>query len=208
MNESHFNSRLEQGFNNMSLFHSLRISALSIAASFMFSATAFAQSTILVVDQGRVLRESAVGKHIQAQMKSIGSSMEAEVKATASPLESERDRLVNELKTLDANALKTRPDLQKRAQDIMEKGQKTQLDVAYKQRELQITEAKAMKQVNERLAKILEAVVAERGADIILDRSLVIYGGKSTDITDTVISKLNSQMRSVSVVRERLPRKQ
>jgi len=64
-----------------------------------------------------------------------------------------------------------------------------------------------MKQVNEKLAKILEAVVAERNADVILDRSLVIYGGKSTDITDTVISRLNSQLRTVPVVRERLPRK-
>ena len=61
--------------------------------------------------------------------------------------------------------------------------------------------------VNESLATILEAIVAERNADVILDRSLVIYGGKSTDITETVISRLNSKIRTVSVVRERLPRK-
>lgn len=192
----------------MSIFKTLRVSALGFASTLLFSATAFAQSTILVVDQGRVLRDSSVGKHVQAQLKSIGTSMESELKASATPIESERDRLVNELKTLDANALQSRPDLQKRAQALMEKGQKTQMEAAYKQRELQITEGKAMQKVNERLAKILEAVVAERGADIILDRSLVIYGGKSTDITDTVISRLNSQMRSVPVIRERLPRKQ
>ncbi len=188
-------------------FKILRRTVLGVAASFVLSGAAFAQSTILVVDQGRVIRESSVGKHIAAQIKSIGASMESELKASATPIESERDRLMNELKSMDQAALKSRPDLQKRAQDLMAKGQKTQVEAAYKQRELQVTEAKAMKQVNEKLATILEAVVAERNADVILDRSLVIYGGKSTDITDTVISRLNSQMRTVSVVRERLPRK-
>lgn len=190
----------------MSSFKILRRTFTGLAVSFAFTAMAFAQSTILVVDQGRVLRDSSVGKHISAQIESIGKSMESELKASASPIQSERDRLMTELKSMDAAALQSRPDLQKRAQDLMEKGQKTQVEAAYKQRELQVTEAKAMKQVNEKLATILEAVVAERKADIILDRSLVIYGGKSTDITDTVISRLNSQMRTVSVVRERLPR--
>ncbi len=191
----------------MSNFTFFRRALIGAAASFAFASAAFAQSTILVVDQGRVLRESSVGKHIAKQVETIGKSMQSEIKATASPIKSDRDRLMAELKNMDAAALKGRPDLQKRAQALMEKGQKTQVEAAYKQRELQITEAKAMKQVNEKLAKILEKVVAERGADIILDRSLVIYGGKSTDITDTVISRLNSQMRTVSVIRERLPRK-
>jgi len=190
----------------MSYLKTLRRTLLGVAASLALSSIAVAQSTILVVDQGRVIRESSVGKHIAAQVESIGKSMESELKASATPIQSERDRLMNELKSMDAAALKSRPDLQKRAQDLMAKGQKTQVEAAYKQRELQVTEAKAMKQVNEKLAKILEAVVAERNADVILDRSLVIYGGKSTDITDTVISRLNSQMRTVSVVRERLPR--
>ena len=191
----------------MSSFTLFRRAAIGFTASFMFAGAALAQSTILVVDQGRVIRDSSVGKHISTQIESIGKSMEAELKASASPIQSDRDRLMAELKNMDAAALKSRPDLQKRAQDLVQKGQKTQVEAAYKQRELQMTEAKAMKQVNEKLAKILEAIVAERNADVILDRSLVIYGGKSTDITDTVVSRLNSQMRTVSVVRERLPRK-
>lgn len=191
----------------MSILKIISRSILGLAIGFSLTNTAFAQSTILVLDQGRVIRDSSVGKHIANQMKSISKSMEEELKKSAKPLKSERDRLMSELKSMDATALKSRPDLEKRAKDLMAKGQKTQVEAAYKQRELQITEAKAMKKVNEKLAKILESVVAERNADIILDRSLVIYGGKSTDITETVISRLNSQMRTVSVVRERLPRK-
>jgi len=102
-------------------------------ASLAFGATAMAQSTILTIDQARVMRDSEVGKHILRQMESIAKSMESELKASK--------------------------------------------------------------------------IVSERKADIILDRSLVIYGGKTSDVTDTAISRLNTQMRTVSVVRERLPRK-
>jgi len=182
--------------------------AIGAAATLVISASAFAQSTILIVDQGRVIRDSEVGKHIARQLESIGKSMESEMKASTAPLTSERDRLVAELKNMDASAVQSRPDLQQRAKDLVTKGQKQQLEAAYKQRELTITEQKALKQVNEKLAKILEAIVAERGADIILDRSLVIYGGKTADVTDTVVSRLNSQLRTVTVTRERLPRTQ
>ena len=185
----------------------MRIAVVSTMAIFAMSANAFAQSTILVVDQARVLRESEVGKHITRQLESIAKSMDSEVKASTSPIKSERDRLVAELKSMDAAAIQSRPDLKTRANTLVEKQQKAQVDVAYKQRELAITEQKALKKVNDQLATILEAIVAERNADVVLDRSLVIYG-QPADITDTVISRLNSQMRTVSVVRERLPRTQ
>jgi len=127
-----------------------------------------------VVDQARVLRDSAAGKHVKRQIESIGKQMESEIKSQVTPLTGERDRLVAELKNISVDALKTRPDLQQRAKSLQEKGQKSQVEAAYKQRELQITEQKAIMKI---------------------------------DVTETVISRLNGKIQSVSVVRERLPRK-
>ena len=62
-----------------------------------------------------------------------------------------------------------------------------------------------MQKVNDRLRDILKTIVAERNADVVLERSLVIYG-EPADVTDTVIQRLNSQLRTVPVTRERLPR--
>lgn len=184
----------------------VKSAAIIAAASVAMASTAMAQSTILVIDQARVLRDSDAGKHVKRQVESIGKQMESEIKSQVTPLTSERDRLVNELKTISVDALKTRPDLQQRAKTLQEKGQKSELEARYKQRELQITEQKAIMKINKELEAILEALVKERNADIILDRSLVIYGGKTSDVTDTVISRLNGKIKSVSVVRERLPR--
>ncbi|MBL4871604.1 MAG: OmpH family outer membrane protein [Robiginitomaculum sp.] len=191
----------------MKFFKSLSALTALILTSIVFSSTALAQSTVLVVDQARVIRESDVGKHIKRQLQSIGKQMGVEMKSDYSPLTSERDRLVKELKGMDMAALKSRPDLQKRAATLKQKVEKSQLEEAYKQKELQFTEQKALQKVNAKLTTILEALVKERNADVLLDRSLVIYSGKSVDVTSTVISRLNSQMRTVSVIRERLPRK-
>ena len=195
-----------QGFK-MKLSNFLKSIFIVMAAAFAFANTAMAQSTILVVDQARVLRDSDVGKHVQRQITSIGKQMETEMKSKVTPMISERDRLMAELKNMSADALKSRPDLQQRAKSLQDKGSKSKIEAQYMQRELQITEQKALVKINTKLEAILKAIVAEKSADIIVDRSLIIFAAPNADITDTVISRLNSQMRTVSVIRERLPRK-
>ena len=139
------------------MFKTKFLKSLFIAgvASLALGATAMAQSTILTIDQARVMRDSEVGKHILRQMESIAKSMDSELQASSSPITSERDRLVNELKSLDADAVKSRPDIQKRVQDLAVKGQKQQVEAKYKQAELQITKQKAVKKVNDQLAHCL-----------------------------------------------------
>ena len=174
----------------MTMYKTLFRIALGFAAAVLLSATALAQSTILVVDTGRVLRDSDVGKHIARQLETIGKSMEAEAKAKASPLESKSKSLEAQLKGQTAQTLQTNTALQQQIKSFREDQQKVAIDVQYKQQEMKITEAKAVQKVQERLRVILKAIVAERNADVVLERSLVIYGDP-VDVTDTVISRLN-----------------
>ena len=190
----------------MSMFKIFTRSVIGLSAALLFSASAFAQSTILVVDTGRVLRDSDVGKHIKRQLETIGKSMESEAKAKASPLESKGKSLEAQLKGKTRASLQTDTALKAQLQSFQKDQQAVKVDLAFKQKEMQITEAKAVQKVQERLRVILEAIVAERNADVVLERSLVIYGDP-VDVTDTVISRLNSQMKTVPVTRERLPRK-
>jgi len=179
---------------------------VGFAAAIMFSASAMAQSTILVVDTGRVLRDSDVGKHIKRQLETIGKSMESEAKAKASPLQTRGKSLEAQLKGKTRASLQGDTALQDQIKSFQKDQQAIAVDLQYKQKELQITESKAVQKVQERLRVILKAIVAERNADVVLERSLVIYGDP-VDVTDTVISRLNSQLKTVPVTRERLPRK-
>ena len=190
----------------MSLSKTLLRCFIGFGATLMFSVSAFAQSTILVVDTARVLKDSEVGKHIKRQLETISKSMESEAKAKASPLESKSKSLEAQLKGVTRASLQTNTALQQQIQSFQKDQQAVKVDLAYKQKELQITEGKAVQKVQDRLRIILKTIVAERNADVVLERSLVIYGDP-VDVTDTVISRLNSQLRTVPVTRERLPRK-
>jgi len=185
--------------------HVLRSAVLFLAA-LLFAVTSNAQS-ILVVDQARVLRDSNVGKHVQNQLLSIGTQMDTEVKSTGGSIQSEYEGLIAQTKGMTAVQRKARPDLEKRALELQKKMQEAQMEMAFKQRDLDATKKKAYDKVNEKLSKILEAIVAERKADLLVDRSLVMFTSPSLDITDEVIKRLNKEMRTVSVTRERLPRR-
>lgn len=178
---------------------------IAMLAVFLMTASAFAQSTILVVDRAKILRESEVGKHINRQLDAIGKAMDAEMKAAVSPLESEKNSLMAEIKALGSTDLSSRPDLQSRYNNFAGKTQKQQYEMVMKQRELKKTESIAFGKVMTKMQEILKVVIAERNADVVLDRAAVLYG-KPVDVTDVVLSRMNSQMRTVAVVRERLPR--
>jgi len=171
-----------------------------------FACAASAQ-TILVVDQSRIMQESNVGKHIQNQLLSIGTQMDSEVQSTSGTLKSEFESLRATSQNMTPEQRQARPDLAQRNAEFQKKMQNAQMEMAIKQRELDATRQKAAAQVNEKLAVIIKSIVDERGAELVVDRSLVIFSAPSIDITDEVIKRLNSQMRTVKVTRVRLPRK-
>ena len=180
---------------------------VATVATLIFANNALAQSTVLVVDQVRVLRDSDVGKHINRQIESIGKQMNAEITAQIAPIKAERDKLMVELKTMSVEALKLRPDLQQRAKTLQANSQKSQLETKYKQKELQLTETDALSKVSLQLETIMTAIVTEKKPDVIFERSMVMYVNPTVDITDDVINRLNAQMKTVPVVRKRLTRK-
>ena len=184
----------------------IRVTAgFAIAAA--FAGASFAQSNILVVDTKKVLKDSIVGKHVSRQLETIYTSANSEMKAKRSPLESKAKSIQAQAKAKgSAEALRADTALLSQAQSLQADQQKYQIEEYYTTQELKITEAKALGLVSKRLQTIIDQIARERKADVVLEKSLVIYGGPA-DVTDLVISRLNSQMTSVPVTRERLPRK-
>lgn len=184
-----------------------RVAALVLVASMLGGMAGAAQAqTVIVVDGQKVLRDSQVGQHVRRQLESIKSQMEAEAKSNSTPLVTERDSLMAQLKDMDMATLKTRPDLTKRAQELQVKGQKQGIELRYKQQELLMTEQEAFVKVAEKVDTIIKSLAAEKGASVVLDKSVTIYTAGSVDMTSTVISRLNSQMKTTPVNRKRLPR--
>ncbi len=181
--------------------------AAGFAIAVAFAGTSFAQSTILVVDTQKVLKESIVGQHVARQLETIYTSASSEMKAKRSPLETKAKSLQAQASTKTSVAeIRSDAALVAQAQALQTDQQKLQVEEYYTQQELKITEAKALGQVSQRLKTIIDQIARERNADVVLEKSLVIYGGPA-DVTDLVITRLNSQLTTVPVTRERLPRK-
>ena len=204
MSESHSSLLHVQG-SNIFIRTLTRIAAgLAVAAA--FAGTSFAQSTILVVDTQKVLKDSIVGQHIARQLETIYSSAGSEIKAKRSPLASKAKSLQAQAQAKSNEELRSDTALQAQAKALQVDQQKLQVEEYYTQQELKITQAKAISQVSKRVQTIINQIAQERNADVVLEKAIVIYGGPA-DVTDVVISRLNSQLTTVPVTRERLPRK-
>lgn len=181
--------------------------AAGFAVAVAFASTSFAQSTILVVDTQKVLKDSIVGQHVARQLETIYTSAQSEMKAKASPLQSKGKSLQAQMKSKGSiESVRADAGLTAQLQSFQTDQQKLQVEEYYTTNELKITEQKAVSQVSKRVKTIIDQIAQERNADVVLEKSLVIYGGPA-DVTDLVISRLNSQMTTVPVTRERLPRK-
>ena len=180
--------------------------AAGFAIAITFAGTSFAQSTILVVDTQKVLKESIVGQHVARQLETIYTSASSEIKARRSPLETKAKSLQAQAGTRSAEALRADASITAQVQSLKSDQQRLQVEQYYTQQELKKTEENALGEVSRRLKTIIDQVAKERNADVVLEKSLVIYGGPA-DVTDVVISRLNSQLTTVPVTRVRLPRK-
>ena len=178
-----------------------------IIASFVFSPSALAQSKTLVVDYNKVVNDSKVGKSIARQLKSIAATMQSEVKSQVRSLENEGKSVQASTKGLKLSDLKSRPDIQEKIKKFELKKQKTSIEMQYKDAEMKKTQAVALNKVFKKMNTIVAAIARERGADVVIDKSSSLYYTPSIDITATVLSRLDSQMPSITVTRERLPRK-
>jgi Skp family chaperone for outer membrane proteins len=193
----------------MSNIETLRRSAVKAVAggaiALFAAAAAFAQSTVLVVDTSRVYVESQVGQHIERQITTMAETSRTQLEAQGAPLQTSGRTLMTQIDGKSREQIAADAALVSQLQMQQRGEQQLQQDAAVAQREIQSAKIKAVQLVDAKVSAIIRTIVTERNADIVIDRANVIYGAPA-DITDTVLSRLNSQMQTVPVTRETLPR--
>lgn len=185
---------------------------LAIGAAIMLaiglSSLAQAQQTILVMNEQRILRESAVGQHVASEMERIGNEIAAELSPLGTQIQQENEALTAETAALSEEAIRARPDLLTRLQALQSDAQQFETRRQIAAAEVQATERAAMQPVLGALQNILQEIVDERGATLLIDRSAVVFASESIDISDQAIARLNEVMPTTPVNRVRLPQQQ
>ncbi|XBQ15622.1 MAG: OmpH family outer membrane protein [Oceanicaulis sp.] len=191
-------------------FAALRAPVRAIAAAAVAAVgfAAVAQAQVLVMNEAQVLSQSAAGQQIQTEITRIRNE-------ELTPLNEEEGRLLNEQVALATETremteaeITARPDLETRSQALLTDTVSLEVRRAILQQELIATQEAAMAQVEEALFAVLQEIVDERGAQVLLRRSDVVYVADTSNITQTAIERLNARMPSVAVSRVRLNEEQ
>jgi len=150
-------------------------------------------AVILFLDRGTVLRQSAVGKDMYKQVEALAKKMETDFAP-------ENKKLQADVQALQTQASVLTPEVrQQRVKDIEARRQAFQKKVQDRQAAIQTGLGNSRTQVEKSLAPILEKIMVERGANLLLDRGLVVLGATDLDVTATVIQRLNTALPKVTV---------
>jgi len=181
----------------------VRAIAAALAVATSFAAVAHAQE-VLVMSEERILTQSAVGQHIAAEIQRIRDEASVSLESTSTRLSQESEALNTETSALSEAALQQREDLQQRFQAMANESVELEVERAVLRQELIATQNAAMEPVLTALQDVLQEIVDQRGAAVLLDRSQVVFASESASITQDAIDRLNAQISTTPVSRVRM----
>ena len=194
MNTSTFASRLN-----------LAAIGFALAAAVSLASPAFAQGRpgpapqavpmpkILVIDRQALLRNSKVGQSIAQQVQAMTKSAEAELKG-------ENDSLRREGAALQQQVAILAPDVKAQKIKAFEAKQAAfQQKVQLRQNQIRYGVAMAQRQVETVAGPIVQQLMQQRGANLMIDRQAIVVGSPGLDITQAAIQQLDQKLPTVKV---------
>lgn len=148
---------------------------------------------ILVINRAMILQNSKVGQDIVRQVQGFTQSAETEFKAEGEGLRHDGQALQQQIAILAADVKA------KKIKDFQTRQAAFQQKVQSRQGQIQYGVLRARQQVEQALGPILQGIMTERGANLLLDRQAVVLGTVDVDVTNQAIQRLDQKMPSVKV---------
>jgi outer membrane protein len=149
---------------------------------------------ILVIDRTVILRASKAGQDVVRQVNAYTEQLEKDFKGQGTALRQQYQQLQQQMAILSAD-VKAR-----KVKDFESKKAALQAQAQKRQSLIQGGFFKARQQMEQALGPILQAIMKERGANLLLDRSAVVLGtDSSVDITGAAVQRLNQKLPTIKV---------
>ena len=171
----------------------LTLAAAAVAAGLVAAPHALAQAAstkIGVIEVQRIVQESAVGKEALARVQKAQQAKQEELSKRQKDLRELEQKIGEQGKSLSEEAMeKLQKDYQSKAVDL----KRFQDDA---QRELEETQRKELGELEKRIMPVIDTVAKEQGYTLIFNKfqSGLLFAGEGTDLTESVITKFNSQI--------------
>jgi Skp family chaperone for outer membrane proteins len=174
--------------------------ALTLALAPTQSLAATPLPKILVVDRNMVLQLSKVGQDVVRQVQAYSDQAKRDLDSQGNSLRAQGEALKQQLAILSADVK------QKKIAEFEAKERNLQAQVQKKRGLIQGGLFKARQQMDQALGPILQGIVLERGANLLLDRNAVLLGtDPNLDITRVAVQRLDQKMPTIKVELVPLP---
>ena len=174
----------------------LSVGAFAAAAALLAAGPASAQSAasaptkIGVLEVQRIVAESAVGKESLARVQKVQVQKQEELTKRQSDLRDLEKKIQDQSKSLSEEALdKLQKDYQSKALEF----KRSQDDA---QRELEELQRKELSELEKKVMPVIDTVAKELGYYLVFNKfqSGLLFADVTSDLTDAVITKFNSQI--------------
>jgi outer membrane protein len=155
---------------------------------------------VVVLDRVAILQVSKAGRDIARQLQALNVQTKANFEAQQKALAAEGQQLRQQVAIMAADQRQKREDAFN--------AKVRSLDESAQRRAAQIQQASQVSSqaVAQALGPILEEIVKERGANMVLDKQAVIYSSSNAfDITPDAIARLDAKLPSYKVVLGAVP---
>jgi outer membrane protein len=149
---------------------------------------------IVVINRQAILQFSKVGQDIARQVQAYASQAKADMQAQSKALQNEGQALQQKIAILA-------PDAKQKQIDAFQQ-KEAGLQAAAQRKEAMINGGlqQAQQQVESVMGPILQALMQQRGANMIIDKNAVVFANSSAfDITGPAIDQLNQKMSTIKV---------
>ena len=152
---------------------------------------------ILLIDRQAILRMSKVGQDVSRQSQAYGDQAKSDIAGQQKSLQAEAQQLQQQVAILAADAKA------KKIQAFEAKQAGLQANAQRKEQAIQGGFMKAQQTIAQTLEPILQALMQQRGANMILDKNAMVYASpqavQAFDITQAAVDQLNQKLPSLKV---------
>lgn len=182
---------------NFGKYGRFAVPALALAA-FSLGVLSNAQSApstagIILVDRNAFFSESLAGQEIGKQVQTLRKSIGDELGKKDQQLRTEEEQLAGQ------QSLLTQEAFEAKARQAQEKRVALQREADDKTRQLQGGILTAQNKIWQAVAPILDDILKEKQAFLMIDRAAIVRGSADLDVTAAALERLNQKLPTVKV---------
>ena len=173
----------------------ITVPALLAAMTFGFSAQAWAQSIVLVVDTQEIWNATELGQDISRQLQELGTSLQTQLQQGEDELRSGIEELTRQREEF----IITDEVYEQRLAELQQQNQALRAGFEVSGQAMQYAQRRGQAAFFEAILPELSAIMDERSGTVLVERSATILAATDADITAEVITRINARITELEV---------